>query len=227
MINTLCGTNAEPCPATLDAGSLFIFGSYPQGTGNAPIPWRILQNEGDALLLLSERILDCRRYHHADSATSWRDCSLRSWLNEVFLLRAFDEAERHRILGTRCTDNGTDAPDTDDKVFLPSVAQVLSLTGRRERKEAPVERRALATAYARVPKEDGCRLYVYDKSKEEDYLEEDGARSGCSWWWLRTRGNRDGRACFVGTLGSIRTYAQVDLPYYGIRPAIRITLSDS
>ena len=107
---TPCVFHAEPCPTKLEAGSPSIFGSYPQETGNAPIYWRIMRNEADALLLIGERILECRRYHHADSATSWRDCSLRSMLNEIFLFQAFDEVERQRILTILCAYAQVDLP---------------------------------------------------------------------------------------------------------------------
>ena len=47
-------------------GEIISFGTYPQmaaGTDRMPIQWRVLQNSGRELFILSEYILDCKRYH--------------------------------------------------------------------------------------------------------------------------------------------------------------------
>lgn len=36
-----------------------------------PIKWRVLQNEGDTLLLLSDSVVDCQRYERSDSKITW------------------------------------------------------------------------------------------------------------------------------------------------------------
>ena len=46
-----------------------------------PMKWRVLQNEGDTLLLLSDMVLDCQYYVRSDRKVKWADCSIRSWLN--------------------------------------------------------------------------------------------------------------------------------------------------
>jgi hypothetical protein len=45
-----------------------------------------------------------------------------------------------------------------------------------------VDRRAVATPFAMQEKSVGCRLYVYDKTVEKDYLVVGDDRRGCSWW---------------------------------------------
>ena len=223
--------NAQP-------GDIITFGAYPQtadGSDRTPIRWRVLPGPGGDLLLLSEYILDCKRYHGADTAITWRDCDLRRWLNEEFYNAAFDAAEQEAIRTTRCTgngaggdtagDTGSDAasPDTEDKVFLLSATEVTELTAKLD-DPVRARRRAAGTAFARVKKDDGCRLYVYDKGVKADYIVENGVEVGCSWWWLRTQGNTPARAVFVGMRSTVRTYGSVNLPYYGVRPAIKITL---
>ena len=64
-------------------GEIITFGIYPQtadGTDKTPIQWRVLQNAGDALFLLSEYIIDCKRYHNEAVDTAWRVCSYLSVL---------------------------------------------------------------------------------------------------------------------------------------------------
>ena len=101
-------------------GEIITFGIYPQtedGTDKTPIQWRVLQNAGDELFLLSEYIIDCRRYHNEAADTSWRDCDMRKWLNGELFRIAFTAAEQERIKTTICTDNGEGSPDTKESIF--------------------------------------------------------------------------------------------------------------
>lgn len=215
----------------LKPGAQIHFGNYPQeaeGQDKSPILWRILAVSDKALLLLSEEILDCKRYHGKTKDikwkdcvdVTWRDCDLRHWLNHDFYDAAFSSEEKKHIQTTLCKDNGESCQDTEDKVFLLSVAEVKALIGDEYR----AKRRATATPYAKAKKSDGCNLYVYDKTNRDNYVERDGEQLGCSWWWLRTQGNKPSRACFIGTGDTIRSYANVSSPRDGVRPAIRINL---
>lgn len=212
-------------------GDIITFGTYPQtasGTDKAPLRWRVLQNSGSELFVLSERIVDCRRYHGEFVDTTWRDCDLRKWLNEEFIDAAFDAAERAGIATTLCTDNGEGSPDAQDKIFLLSAAEVKTLTAVHGKDDSKPERRTTGTEFAKVKKADGCRLYVYDKTNDAEYVVVDGEKRGCSWWWLRTQlrsqAGRSPRTAFVGPGGSIRGYCRVNLTNYGVRPAMKLDL---
>jgi hypothetical protein len=210
-------------------GDIITFGSYPQtadGADRTPIKWRVLQNTGSELFILSEYISDCKRYHGEHVDITWRDCDVRQWLNDAFYDAAFNAAEKGLIKTTRCTDNGERSPDTEDKVFLLSVAEVNNLT----EKLGKDFRRARGTEFAKVKKADGCHLYVMDGNVDTDYISEGGEKHGCSWWWLRNqgrlkdKGNDPSRAVFIGTRASIRHYARVNLSRYGVRPALKLDL---
>lgn len=115
----------------LAVDALLEFGAYPRSSGCAgkePIRWRVLDCSDSIVLLLSDRILDCKRYHHECVETTWRDCDLRAWLNAAFFPAAFGDDGRKMVEPTTCTDNGDGAPDTVDSVFLLSVKQVRTLT---------------------------------------------------------------------------------------------------
>lgn len=221
--------SSEPNRA-IQPGERLTFGSYPQSADGKerPIEWRVLQNTGSELFLLSEAILECKRYHgkSADISwrdavdTTWRDCDLRQWLNEDFYPTAFCAGDRELIKITQCAENGEGSPDTEDHVFLLSVAEVKAFTAVLGKTWLP----AVGTDYAKLKKPDGCSLYVYDKSEKDNYVLRDGKEEGCSWWWLRTQGNKPSRAHFIGTGCSIRSYANVSLARDGVRPAIRLIL---
>ncbi|MFN8449444.1 MAG: DUF6273 domain-containing protein [Anaerolineae bacterium] len=208
-------------------GEIIAFGSYPQtavGADKTPIQWRVLRNSDGELFILSEYILDCKRYHGEYVDVTWRDCDLRKWLNDAFCDIAFNAAEQELIRTTLCTDNGDGCPDTEDRVFLLSTAEVRQLTDAPNENGITVSRRTIGTAFAGVRKPDGCHLYVYDKSVDKDYIVEDGEQHGCSWWWLRTQGNSPSRAHFIGTHSSIRSYCRVSRVNYGVRPALELRL---
>ncbi|GJM77697.1 DUF6273 domain-containing protein [Paenibacillus timonensis] len=220
-------------PASVHAiqpGERMTFGLYPQSADGEvrPIVWRVLQNMGSELFLLSEEILECKRYHgkNADISwrdavdTTWRDCDLRQWLNEEFYATAFGADEQKMIMTTHCGDNGEGSPDTEDKVFLLSVTEIKALTAVLGKAWLT----AVGTDYAKLKKPDGCSLYVYDKNEKDNYVLRNGKEEGCSWWWLRTQGNKPSRAHFIGTGSSIRSYANVSLARDGVRPAIRLML---
>lgn len=206
-------------------GDIITFGTYPQtasGADQTPIEWRVLENTGDELFILSEYLLDCKRYHHEQVDITWRDCDLRKWLNSDFYTAAFTAAERSLIKTTLCTGNGAGSPDTEDRVSLLSVAEVEALTSPQD---GAKRRRTIGTAYAKAKKADGCHLYVYDKGVEKDYLVENGEKRGCSWWWTRTQSQRDighlSRATFIAARSNIKRYGKVDIRFYGVRPALK------
>jgi hypothetical protein len=207
-------------------GDIITFGMYPQtadGADGTPIQWRVLQNSGGDLFVMSEYILNCKRYHGEYVDTTWRDCDMRKWLSDGFYNGAFSVSEKEFIRETHCTNNGEGSPDTEDKVFLLSVAEVKRLTDILGKDFC----RAAGTEFARATDADGCHLYVYDKSIDKDYLIENGQKHGCSWWWLRTQLREPSRAAFIGTRASIRSYGRVNLACYGVRPAIMLNLRNT
>jgi hypothetical protein len=215
--------------AGIDVNDLIAFGSFPQSSASdvaEPIEWRVLDCSAGAVVLLSDRILDCRRYHSEFVETTWRDSDLRAWLNGEFFGAAFGDDAHEKVLPTPCRNNGPGTPDTVDRVFLLSVHEVRALTAVTP--ETRPRRAATGTVFAQLPKADGCRLYVYDKGVERDYLTANGVRQGCSWWWTRTQlqveDGRSARAAFVGARGDVKSYGRVDLARYGVRPAIRLSV---
>ena len=90
------------------------FGHYPQSadSGDAtPIEWRVLEKSGGELLLMSESILDCVRYHGTEGRDNvqWQDSLIRAWLNNDFFNKAFgtlSKAEQDCIVTSSSTGNG-------------------------------------------------------------------------------------------------------------------------
>ena len=82
---------------------MITFGHYPHtsaGDDNMPIGWWVLALDGQNALLLSARVLDCQKYNTKEVKTTWEKCSLRKWLNNTFLKKAFTAEEQKAILLT-------------------------------------------------------------------------------------------------------------------------------
>jgi hypothetical protein len=92
--------------------------------------WTVLDRVEQKALIIINGVICNRPFHQFGCNISWKDCSLRSWLNNDFLELCFSEEEQSRIL---LCDNviNEDNPEyktkgcepTSDKVFLLSVSE--------------------------------------------------------------------------------------------------------
>ena len=191
---------------------IVILGAYEQdgvkSNGPEDIAWRVLEARGDNVLLISEKILDARRYNNNRAEVTWEECTLREWLNEDFYETVFSDEEQEAILTTEIdnsrgqgnsTWNRNGGEDTEDKVFLLSYSEV------REYFNKDKERRCEPTEYAVT------RGIWKDKN-------------GTSHWWLRSPGSSQYYTAYCSCLGNISsTWDNNDA--IGVRPVIRVDLN--
>lgn len=126
-------------PKDATKNDVVFFGMYEQdgdeSNGTEAIPWFVLENEGDALRLLSVYVLEKRPYYEEKTGlNSWDSSDLRTWLNGDFYHTAFDEKERESLILTHLTpDCSTGARwaggDTDDNVWILSGADLETYFG--------------------------------------------------------------------------------------------------
>ena len=103
-------------------------------------------------MLISEYALDCKPYD--ENGVTWETCSLRQWLNSVFLDTAFTEEEKEMIqvsqlknegnpeYGIECESAIEDSAEeiTEDKEFLLSIQEAQRyFAGNVNRKCKPTE----------------------------------------------------------------------------------------
>ena len=170
-------TNPKPTE-NLKVGDTFFFGSFEQdnNAANGPesIQWVVLDKEAGRILAISSQALDSQRFHKTAGSITWKNASVRTWLNQDFYNSAFDAEEKALISPQK-----VEVLAGTDKVFLLS----------REEAEAyfptAAERRCQASAYA-VSR----NAYVNDKT-------------GCSWWLLRTSGTQKGTVMSVNSDGTM------------------------
>ena len=202
-----------------DVGDTVFFGAYEQdkdtANGKEAIAWLVLAKEDNKLFLISEKALDCVKYNNSDSDVTWRNCYLRSWLNDTFMDSAFSADEQDKIQSTNVSADKNPSYDTKpgkattDKVFLLSVDEVNKYFGDKSTDCIP-------TDYA-ISKGVSVKTKFLDFSSTEY----------CFYWWLRTPGKYQTYATYAST-GSIdynELYgSHVNSSYHAVRPALWISI---
>lgn len=160
-------------------------GNYPQtadGSDHTPIEWQILEWNGKKVLLISRYGLAVQCYHMKEKGVTWKECTLRTWMNDTFLKEAFTLKERAAIQTTnvynsagrnRGSQGMNDGSSTQDKLFLLSCAEANQYLNIKNNKKNDTRLRAAPTAYAVE-----CGAYISSKDQTAD-------DKAAGQWWLR------------------------------------------
>ncbi len=225
-----------------------VFGAYEQdgdeSNGPEPIEWEILEENGNGIFLVSRYVLDYQPYNREDTNVTWENCTLRGWLNDEFLNKAFTEREQARIRVTEVAN--PDNPlygipggnSTRDRIFLLSAEEVLShysFNSLRDNHQMGYSQELIIppTVYA---KQQGVPGFVIDERLyngtgfegwgglvSENYSSDCiGCEGAC--WWLRSPGNYSCSVCNVNEYGLTGWDNPHGVNYYaeGPRPALYI-----
>ena len=204
------------------------FGRYPKKDNDRmyeskykpwePLYWRVLKREYDKILLITEDLVECRKYHEECTNVTWETCSLRKWMNEEFIYTAFNNEEDRSRIALVLNQN----PDYDyyevlaegedptwDRVFALSIDEV-----RRYFKNDS-DRMAAPTPY--VEKAYEGRVYISDEYKVNG--------RGTGWWWLRSPAIFSSHAALVEIDGGVAELGGgVDHSGASVRPALWLNL---
>lgn len=212
--------------ALFTVGNYVTFGHYPQtkdGNDSTPIEWAVLARDGSKALLLSHYGLETQPYNQVSANVTWEDCTLRAWLNDTFLNRAFTQEEQTAILLTDvdnsraqgysswATDGGS---DTQDMVFLLSYADAQYYFGLVYGDKNNRMARTNPTPYALAR---GAWVSSDDPTYDGKYA---------AWWWLRSPGGEQNCAARVSPEGGLAG-SSVSYTYTMIRPVIWVDLSSA
>ena len=216
--------SAEEAPGGVSAGNVVGFGRYEQDrnreNGPEPLQWIVLEAQDGKALLLSRYGLEGKPFHKDFDDTSWENCSLRAWLNDDFLNRAFDGEEQAAILLTDVDNSAAqehsdlevgDQNATQDRVFLLSYAEASRCLGRID---AGWGSETLNNPKARMTPT------PYALSKSVTRITEDSTAYGM--WWLRSPETVDGHASAITNGYLLTVYA--DDKHVCVRPVIRVDL---
>ena len=102
---------------TASAGTIVTFGKYEQ----KDIEWIVLQKIGNRALLITKDAIAFQPFNQTKESTSWGNCSLRYWVNDVFAREAFTNLEFTIIPETTRTDKNSEYSQTaTERLFLLS-----------------------------------------------------------------------------------------------------------
>ena len=200
---------------SVKAGDTIRFGSWEQdgnpANGPEEIEWIVLDISGSEALVISRYGLDAREFNDENnpySATTWRICQLRTWLNGAFYSSAFGPGHQGMILtsevpaGTNPDSDVSPGSDTKDKVFLLSIEEAYRYF------DSNSARKCFGTPY--------CDMLGPEKGSD-----------GACTWWLRSPGMGFSSVAVVTGDGIVFTngYSSGHIPNPAVRPVMRIDLS--
>ena len=189
-------------------GDIIKFGNYMR----KPIEWKVLEVQNNIALIVSKHVLDFMPYHDGGyMVISWKDCSLRRYLNGEFIDRAFGDKEKsliHQVEIKNNYNNEIDITRNDnigDRVFCLSEYEAITYFSDLD------SRRATVTNYAKKKVKISKRMYCFD------------IRSNTGNYWLRTLKGSNMCAMYVSGSGLLSD-TSVDFWAVGIRPALWLNI---
>ena len=167
-------------------------------------------------------------YNNELTDITWEECSLRTWLNNTFMNKAFNLKEQSAILQTTVNNSrgqgyfGSNSSrgwslstnggnNTQDRIFLLSYMEVFKYLSVTREDCDNTKSRIAPTEYVLSQ-----RAYINDSEQTTD-----GWGSGC--WWLRSPGDGQSYAAHVCADGSLN-YSHVNSVNVMVRPALLINL---
>lgn len=185
-----------------------IFGNYPQrdvdGKKKEPLEWLVLDKDKEYITLISKNIIDHQAYDN-NGSSMWRNSTLRTWLNEDFYNAAFNNIEKDYIINSQS--NGY-----NDKVYLLSYDEFLSLFGKTDSKGVLNKAQASATEFAIAREVNGHTLSAYNNKKIKKV----------AYYILRNDDASKSSYGNVSMVGSASDSAGKTDTQSGIRPVLRI-----
>ena len=202
-------------------GKYITFGHYPQTSDekdDTPIEWLVLSVNGQKALVISRYGLDVQPYNQDADTATWENSTIRKWLNDTFLSKAFDKYEQQAIYTTNVVNDKSqnfwsvsNGSDTQDKVFLLSYAEVSEYFGVTYKSNYNISSRIQPTLYAIAQ---GAFL-------DKNYETANGTAAG--WWWLRSPGSNQSCAARIYSDGSL-ALSKVNGTTGCVRPALWVNI---
>ena len=187
---------------------IILFGQYPQDKigSKGPIKWIVLKREEKKALLLSEFILEQKRFDKISN--NYKNSEIRQWLNGDFFASSFSENEKKQIFCVK-VDNSVNSTgyevnkcaceNSDEKIFLLSYKELIGFLPQKQ------DRQSICTEFAKTS---GVLTY---KNNNGD-------------WWLRSPNNNDEWKVRTVSYDGGTYLTPTNNNFTGIRPALWINL---
>jgi uncharacterized protein YgiM (DUF1202 family) len=228
--------------SNVSVGDIRVFGHYEQDNnttnGKEPIEWRVLDiNAAGQYLVISDKVLERKKYNETYIGITWEKSTIRSWLNGYsssynsdgvnytsnnFIDAAFTAEEQAKIIASNVPAHqnlswGTSPGNaTTDKIFLLSIVEAKQYFANDTARLADATRYVVKQGLE-VRGTDTVNISVGTNKH-------DGTCTNVycfAYWWLRSPGDISSRAAYVGNSGAVSTIGNVvDYVYFGVRPAL-------
>jgi hypothetical protein len=173
--------------------------------------WFVLDKKDGKTLIITEKVIEKRPYHHEETEITWETCDLRQYLNGEFY-GSFNEADRTRIFEVANENpnnpwDGTEGGNaTTDKVFLLSIDEVVNYFGDSGQLKAK-------------PTGPKGESWWFDDQYNIDRSAKVGSKN--AWWWLRSPGYIGSCVSYINTNGRVHVHGGgVNGKIGGVRPAL-------
>ena len=179
-------------------------GKADENDEKTPVRWRILEKDGDELLLVSDKVLYYAAEHGSDS--KWKNSSMRQIMNSSFITTAFNSEEQGALVECELSDSTSSDPEdtTRDKVFALSFDEA--------KRYMPDDELLMAQ----------CTDYFRTQFRNFSFVggEMTGSLPGYYYagYRLRTAGDKQ----WSNRIDCTGDVANASKPWDGVRPAIRI-----
>ena len=190
----------------INVNDIINFGNYPQGKQGQllSLEWRVLAVENNRALIITDKLIDYKKYNEKYNDVTWENCSLRIWMNNEFLSSAFSTDQQKRIAVVTIQNPNNPKYDTkggvatQDKVFALSIPETIKYFSSYN------DRKAILT----------------------DYLQKAGLHKGnnSDFYWLRSPGSLSARAAQVDNDGITDRIGRYVTEKIAVRPAMWIIL---
>ncbi len=207
-------------------GNYIYFGSYPQGKNGEiePIKWRILSKTDNELFLLSEYILDAKRFDA--KSNNYENSEIRKWLNNEFYDKAFDEEEKSMILTTEIDNTARSTNPNNESIRWNAGKNEFACSNTQDKVFILSQQEVTNSEYGFIS--DTTKNDLVREKKATEYAIKQGVYVlyGSSYWWLRSPDycisdySQD-----VSSSGDSSSLDDVNDSDIGVVPALKIKLS--
>ena len=194
------GHTSEPTDTTVKIGDIVSFGEYYQNKGEEkePIKWLVLDIQDTSMLVISQKLLDCKQFNEDSNDNFWNTSTIRRWLRYEFADTAFSSEIQQKIIPTYMDS------DTEDTIFLLSTEEAEFYFNNAKAREA------VPTAYA----------ITHNAGRDKELS------GGPGWWWLRSPGTNVGCVADIRSGGAINYEGYgVKSKTFSVRPALWIDIT--
>ena len=189
-----------------------------------PVTWLVITEDDNGKILLSEKILDVKKYNEKEEDITWDKTTLYEYLNSDFVNEYFTKEEKEKMTFTNDVDN--------DFVTMLSIDNLLDLFGDMNYVKDGYysDKNFFAANKDIVAKPADLALYneieVFDNDTMAQIMRTDideryDFANGCAGYWVLNKVKDVPNAFYITATGYVGN-TPVNTDYIGIRPIIRL-----